>query len=127
MKRNNEREELLADVLTDDDQLRAATLQAGLNEMRRVHKRQRVLRVAGAMTCMSAIIVAMLLSAHRFLLTGRKAADSPSSVTRVEEMIPGTSIHVLSDEQLLEFFRGRPVALVGRPGDQQLLLLDGRN
>ncbi len=46
------------------------------------------------------------------------------SAGQVEEVIPGTSIRVLNDEQLLALFKDRPVALVGQPGNQRLLLLD---
>ncbi len=34
------------------------------------------------------------------------------------------SIEVIDDEQLLALFSGRPLALVGQPGHQQLLFLD---
>ena len=126
MKRNNEREELLADLLAEDEQLRTATLEAGLDEMRRICKRRRAMRM-GAIAGMAVIVFAMFVFAQRFLSSREKATDAPPSVARVEEVIPGTSIRVLDDEQLLDFFRDRPVALVGGPGNQQLLLLDERN
>ena len=37
-------------------------------------------------------------------------------------VIPGTNIRVLSDEELLAFFKGRPVGLVGPPENQRLVL-----
>lgn len=126
MKRNSEREELLADVLVEDEPLRAATLKAGLDEMRRLGKRRHAMRT-GSVVGMSVIVLATLVWANRFVLSGRKAMDPSSPVSHAEEVIPGTSIHVVNDEQLLDLFRDRPVALVGSPGNQQLLLLDERN
>jgi hypothetical protein len=39
-------------------------------------------------------------------------------------VIAGTTIRVLTDQELLDLFQGHPVALVGTPGKQKLIIFD---
>ena len=121
MNNKSDREELLADVLADETQLRATTLEFALHEMRCVRRRRRAARF-GVMVCTPILVLAAALLVRNFQV-GNSTAAAPQVVER-EETIPGTSIQVLSDEQLLALFKGRPVALVGPAGHQRLLLLD---
>ncbi len=41
-------------------------------------------------------------------------------------IVPGTSIRLVSDEELLAMFPDRPVALVGPPENRQFVFLDER-
>ena len=120
MKNEAERNELLADVLTGETSLRATTLELGLAEMQRLRKHRRAARVAVFVWA-----PLLLLAAALFFREFPKSANPPpSALVNAEALIPGTSIEVLSDEQLLALFKGRPVALVGPAGHQRLLLLD---
>lgn len=38
--------------------------------------------------------------------------------------IPGTSVRLVSDEEMLALLKDRPIALIGQPGRQRLVLLD---
>ena len=120
MRRNSEQEQLLCDVLADDE-LRQATLQRALVEMGRVRRRRRIFR--RAVVCFP-LIVLVAITAGRNVLKEKEPAPAERSMVRVEQKVPGTSIRIIDDEQLLELFNGRPVALVGPPGHQQLVLFD---
>jgi hypothetical protein len=114
-----EREKLLTEVLVDETDVRQATLRAGLSALRGRRVRRYTARVA-------TLLVPLLLAAG---LIGFRLSRSLENEPRpgrasMEETIPGTKIHVLTDEQLLDLFKGRPVALIGPPGNQHLLLLD---
>jgi len=119
MKKQSDREELLTDILAEESQLRFTTLELGLAEMRRVHRRRRAVRI-----CTAVCTPVFMLAAAVFVRDFQARRTSVAPVVQVEEMIPGTSFRVMSDEQLLTLFKGRPVALVGPAGHQRLLLLD---
>ena len=121
MKPNPEFDALLDDVLTEDKALRAASLEAGLAEMRRVHCRRRNARrllLAGA-----PLLVAVALICRRNFSESEATNQLSAPVVEVKT-IPGTPIRVVNDEELLEIFKGRPVALIGTAGHQRLVLLD---
>ena len=120
MNKEAEQDELLADVLADGTHFRATTLELGLAEMQRVRKRRRAARL-GAVVCAPLLVLATAIFLREFLA---RHTNNPPRVVQVGKVIPGTSIRVLSDEELLAMFKDRPVALVGKPGNQRLLLLD---
>jgi hypothetical protein len=120
MRKSNDCEELLRDVLAEDE-LRQATLQRALVEMGRVRRRRRSYR--RAVVCIP-LIGLILISTGRNLLEEKKPIPAEPRTARAEQKVPGTSIRIIDDEQLLELFSGRPVALVGPPGHQQLVLFD---
>ena len=114
-----ERERLLTEVLAGESDVREASLQAGLSALRRRRVRRSTARAV-------TLLVPLLLAAGLIGLRMNRSPENEPRPARVsmEETIPGTRIHVLTDEQLLDLFKGRPVALIGPPGNQQLLLLD---
>jgi hypothetical protein len=123
MKNDIERDELLADVLAEESQLRAETLERGLAEMRRVRRRRRT----GRAVAMCVPILLFAAVCIRVFSTRPMPTDNAAPrLARTEETIPGTSIHVLNDEQLLELFKGRPIALIGPAGNQRLVVFDER-
>src|SRR5689334_17041378 len=117
MKTESEHGKLLSDLLAEND-LRAATLQAGLTAMRRRRFRRQLTRAVALLV--APILVAMI--AYRMSIQPR--TQRAPAVAQAPQVVPGTNIRVLTDEQLLDLFKGRPVALIGPPGNQQLLLLD---
>jgi hypothetical protein len=56
-------------------------------------------------------------------------AQSPATASPTDrpKTIEGTPIRVIGDEELLALFQGRPVALLGEPGHQRLVLLDEKD
>src|SRR5882724_2343793 len=119
MKKRIEHEELLADVLADDEQCRAAILERGLVALRRTRARRRVARLTILGITPLFVVTAMLVLQNQRNTTTRIASvpnTSPVVQTAVPRMIEGTPIRVLTDDELLAFFKDRPVALMGGPG-----------
>jgi len=114
---------LLAEVL-DDARLRETSLAAGLTVLRRTRRLRatgRVVAWAVAPMLATALLVMCVNQARR----DPAAEDFPRApAAAAPTTIAGTSIRVLSDDELLAMFPDRPVALVGAPGQQQLVFLD---
>ena len=123
MKRQSDEEKLISELLAGDGELARATLAHGLTLSRRKRARRRAWRAACFLAPV-ALLAALLIhfrAAERSPLAGVQVSKhSPAQ----PEVISGTSIRVLSDAELLDFFKDRPVALVGRAGNQKLILFD---
>jgi len=128
MRNNPDHEKLLADLLAEDDgNLREATLRSGLAALRR----KRIARRGAVIGGVVAVVICLFLvrvthpggeSLTRLARSGSGAIPAPIPV----HVIPGTDVRVLSDQELLEVFAGRPVALVGTAGRQKLILFEER-
>jgi hypothetical protein len=112
---------LLKDVLdTDSDALRRNSLDRTLAALRRRRQFVRVQRIA-VVGCFFAMGAVALLMLNR---------NSPDPVAKMEapprlvdhEATP--IVDVISDEELFALFPDRPVALIGKPGQQKLVFLD---
>src|SRR5688500_11214230 len=108
MKKRFEHDELLADVLADTapEQFRIATLDRGLAAMRRTRTRRRALRLA---MCVVAIALMATWVVHNHRTTTTPVAHQSPAQTEAGKTIEGTTIRVLSDEELLAYFKDRPV------------------
>jgi len=109
-----EKEQLLEEVLGGEDAsgLREATLTAGLRAMR--WKRRR--RMAGYLSVLILPLGFLLMhSAHEQKMVVMAQLSPPPPEPKVER---------ITTEQLFALFPNRPLALVGAPGNQQLVFLD---
>lgn len=114
MKRS-EQDQLLREVLADErlEQLREASL-AGMLGLARRRRRTRAF-ISGAAASLALVLVA-------FVLLQRESGLRPGlPVTRSSPSQP--AIPTITDEELLALFPDRAVALVGKPGAQQLIFL----
>jgi len=125
MKRQSDEQKLISELLGENGALAGITLAHGLTLSRRKRARRHTWRVV--------CILAPVAILAALLIHFRTAEPSPMATLQVSrqsppkpEVVAGTSIRVLSDAELLEFFKGRPVALVGRSGNQRLILFDER-
>ena len=121
MKTPTEKENLLADILSEETpaDFRAATLERSLACIRQRRSRQRVIRVASAVCAVCAILAVAFLKNNRTMQRNRIASVQPGVPT-----VPGTNIRIISDDELLAMFPDRPVALIGPPEDRQFVFLD---
>ena len=114
MKRSDH-DKLLEKILAGDalDERRAASLAAMLGAVRRRRQRRALLTSAAGMLALAVglALVIQRRDAQPFARTQVTATNSPA-------------VAAISDEQLLALFADRPVALVGRAGEQQLVFLD---
>ncbi len=120
----DDQDRLLKEFLAGDEcaGVRRASLDQGLALMRRRRRARRV----GVLCLLTAVLGAagfLSLSSSRpgarpaqFVRTNASRVPSPAA--------KASSVQIIDDDQLLALFPGRPVALVGRPGHQQLLFLD---
>jgi hypothetical protein len=120
MKKQSGHEELLKELFDEGapEDFRAATLKRGLAAVRRIRRRRMAWRAAPVLI---ALILASTIVERQLHHT---SSTVPVQEARPAKVIPGTTIRVLSDEELLAFFKGRPVGLVGPPENQRLVLFD---
>jgi hypothetical protein len=115
-----DKNQLLEEILGDDElnQLRQGSLLRGLKEMRR--RRRRVMAARVCMTVLPALLLAWAVFYPRVQQPFRGLAPiamsvSPEATSKVE---------YITKEQLFALFPNRPMALVGKPGHQQVIFLD---
>lgn len=125
MKDPADRDELLQDVLaeTASGPFRATLLNEGLSGVRRKRRRRRITRAVAMMS------LPLLLIAGAFLMQKPRLAEpavrpSAHPPLRAREVVPGTQMGIISDAELLDLFKNRPVALIGPRGRQRIVLLD---
>jgi hypothetical protein len=121
MKRS-EQETLLKAILSFEETaaIREASLQAGLASLRNRQKNQRAIRL-------SAFAVLACIIAAGWVLHRPPARPQPTTASHLPaapESAAAAQIRFISDEELLALFPGRAVALIGKPGEQQLVFLD---
>jgi hypothetical protein len=121
-----EQDRLLSELLAGGApaDFRRASLERGLALIRRRRRARRVGR-----WCVVALLP-LAFGAGIFL--SRPSRPDAGPVSAGQSHAPGISgqtarsesVQIIDDEQLLALFAGRPLALVGQPGHQQLLFLD---
>ena len=117
----NDTDRLLNELLVGDelDAFRRASLEESLALLRgRNVRRQRIRRAA---------LVAVLLLAPAILLKDLVPRKSDRTAGVVSRPVSKQDVEIISDEQLFALFPNRPLALVGKPGQQQLVFLDELN
>jgi hypothetical protein len=117
----NETDRLLDAMLAGDelDAFRRASLEESLALVRGRNVRlQRIRRAA---------IAAVLFLAFAILLKDLVPGKHTGSTRVVKRPVSKEEVEIISDEQLFALFPNRPLALVGKPGQQQLVFLDELN
>ena len=117
----NETDQLLNELLAGDelDAFRCASLEESLALIRgRNVRRQRIRRAA---------LVALLVLVPAILLKDLMPRKRTETTPVVSSPVSKEEVEIISDEQLFALFPNRPLALVGKPGQQQLVFLDKLN
>ena len=125
MKRH-EQDQLLSELLAGDavSEFRRSSLEEGLAMIRR---RQRARRAGrwGVLALLPLAFGAGIFWSWPSDPRVRQVSVADSHAARVPGQSAGAgSVRIINDEELMALFAGRPLALVGRPGHQQLLFLD---
>ena len=120
---------LLTGIFTDGTKLREESLRQSLAFMHGRARRRRAIRRTGSIVAV--IFTAGLLLWRRQPKTSSTSVPSQSpalanSVPAPSEhaTVPGTHIRLLTDEELLDLFPGRAVAILGSGNERQLVFLD---
>jgi hypothetical protein len=115
---------LLLEVLADEklNELRSASLDQALGEMRRSRRRHRIIRAAALVAVPLLLMVAVVAPEISRQSEGAKlvATNVPQAAVVTEPPV----VENISDEELFALFPNRALALIGPPGRQQLVFLD---
>lgn len=116
----SDRDPLLRNVLAGEplDQARARSLAAGLGVMRRRRRERALLATAGSL----AVVCIAVLLAQKQIRPAEPAGSAHPAPTPVR-----SAVRMITDDELLARFSDRPVLLVGAPGQQRLVFLDGKS
>src|SRR3954470_14854737 len=91
MKREIDQDELLADVLVGESDLRQRTRDAGLNALRSRRLRR---RVGGALVAVIPLVAIIVATTIRWPDSMREQSAPPArNLAVAEQVIPGTKIH----------------------------------
>lgn len=127
MKRH-EQDELLKELLTGEEvsEFRQASLENGLAALRQQQRRRHAAKL-GAMMVFSLLLLLAAVLIHR--QSGPKvrevASVKPPAAAAASKQSDSSGMKIISDEELFALFPGRSMALVGEPGEQHVVFLDG--
>ena len=119
-------DDLLHDVFPNLRELRASSLEQTLGSLRRQRRRKNLVCASGV----AAICLTLSLLVWNSRLDSRTAPTHATAAGTIQSAktpfatVPGTSIRILNDEELLSMFANRPVALLGPPEERQFVVLD---
>jgi hypothetical protein len=122
--KNRDDNPLLTEILGGAplDDFRQSSLAFGLKAIRRRRRNHRIARTCAIGLPIIAILLAFLYHditspGHRSTLSGTASRLSVSPRLKTE-------VQIIDDDQLFALFPDRAVALIGKPGHQQLVFLD---
>jgi hypothetical protein len=119
----SEHEKLLKAILPEEDSshFQRASLEYGLTHLRRQRRRGYLAR-AGALAAVACLATMELVKWHH---PARRDGSNPQlSSTPRPAQATSSQVKFISDDELLALFPNRPVALIGKPGQQRLVFLD---
>ena len=117
-----ERDRLLDAILEGEElaNLRQASLELGRTAVRRRVRRRVGLQVMCACAPLVIAVAVLFLASHR---ATRQELGSQSGSVNSSHPRSG-KVKIINDDELFALFAGRSFALIGKPGEQQFLLLD---
>ena len=125
----HEQDQLLKELLTGDEisDFRRASLERGIALVRVQRKRRQVARRA-AVVCVPvlllfALFIAQIPKSSRSHPATSQARPAPAPIPLAED----PKIKFINDDELFALFADRSMALIGSPGQQHLVFLDGRS
>lgn len=121
-----EHDRLLNEIVTGEElaDFREASLEHALSAIRQQRRRQRFLRL-GALAAVPVVVALGIVFSRSPKPPLREIPASNASPVVASAVHPRTPpLKFINDEELLALFPDRPVALIGKPGQQQLVFLD---
>ena len=117
---------LLREILADEPltALRRTSLEQGLEAMRRTRRFRRSAGVGTLALVPVLLIVALTLHKRAQETVSTPPTPGPPPARVVAAPPEERGVKMISDEELFALFPGRSLALIGKPGHQQLVFLD---
>jgi hypothetical protein len=118
--------DLLKEILAGDElaDFRHASLEQGLSVIRRQQRQRRGLRFS-VLLMLPLLLTFAILSRRSPEVSNRQIASTiPTTAANPAQPTDGRDVKFITDEELFALFPNRPLALVGKPGQQQLVFLD---
>jgi len=119
---------VLKEVLrgSEPSNFRQAALEHGLAALRRRRRQRLALRASGlAAAAAFAALAIMIDKTDRSVRPSKAPVQHPVAVVPAAGP-PSRQLKVISDEELFALFPGRAMALIGKPGHQEFVFLDGK-
>ena len=121
-----EKHQLISELISGEElsDFRRASLQQGIASIR--HRRERRQAIHAALVCLPFLLIAAVVL-HYFSRehSARDPGRQPVRASVAVEPGPNLKTEFIDDEELFRLFPGRAMALIGKPGEQELLFLDG--
>ncbi len=123
-----DKDRLLDEILANDEfeQFRRSSAEQLLAAVRRSRTRRRLLRTAVlALPLVAALTVVLVQHSKPAHVASHRPEPAPRP--RVTPTQNAKQVQIINDDELFALFPDRPVALIGPPGRQRLVVLDGSN
>ena|SRR5580704_9356030 len=119
-------DELLKELLSGEEvsDFRQASLAGGLAAIRRQRHRRQAMRMGVIMLLPLLAVLGVLICQRSGPKTRHMASVKPPAAAS-ETKAETAGVKIISDEELFALYPGRAMALVGKPGEQKLVFLDG--
>jgi hypothetical protein len=113
-----EQDQLLSEILAGGDlsDFRQRSLERGLSSVRQRSKRRKAARLCALLCLPFLLILPILYSASH--------ERAEQGVVKVVPTAAMPDVKFINDEELFALFPGQPVALIGKPGQQELVFLE---
>jgi hypothetical protein len=120
-----EKDQLLKEFLTGEEitDFRRASHEQGIALVRLQRKRRQIAQRA-ALVCVGLLLLALFTSEFQKSSLPRPATPRAQQAVPPAPLAADLEIKWISDEELFALFAGRSMALIGKPGEQQLVFLD---
>lgn len=113
----------LADKLLAGEELEAfrqTSLERGLALMKAHRQRRRQGQITAVVVLLAAFLTVVMRQQH-------PAAEAPHEMAASQhhKPVPVSKVHLINDDRLVSLFPNRPLAIIGPPGREKLIFLDG--
>ena len=124
----HEQDQLLKELLTGEEisDFRRASLEQGIALIRLQRKRRQIAQRA-AMVCVGLVLSSLFINQIAKSSRSRPATSQAQQSAPPVPVAANLEIKWINDDELFALFADRSMALIGKPGEQQLVFLDSQS
>ena len=125
----HKQDQFLKELLTGEEisDFRRASIEQGITFVR-VQRKRRQMAQRAAMVCVPLLLLSLFI--NQIPKSSRSRPATSQAQQPISPSVPvadNLKIKLINDDELFALFAGRSIALIGKPGEQQLVFLDGRS